>query len=167
MLRYVIILLLLVGIAPVVPILVEARLDSARQEPRETAEADRGSGPRTHRISVDRSGHYVADAYVNGRAMDMLVDTGATVTVLPESIAEDAGIFVAASDYTIPMSTANGTVYAARTVIDRVRIGAIRFQNVEAMVLGDDRLRVPLLGMSALSQLKRFDISSGTLVLVQ
>lgn len=168
MLRYAIILLLLVGIAPLVPMLVETRLGGGHRANAELAEEEEQSaGPRTHRISVDRRGHYVADAYLNGRAIDMLVDTGATVTVLPESVAENAGIFLSSSDYKHPISTANGTVYAARAVIDKLRIGAIRFRNVDAMVLRDDRLDVPLLGMSALSQLKRFDISSGTLVLVQ
>ena len=167
MLRYAIILLLLVGIAPIVPMVVEARLAGTGREAAEPAEAEADSGPRTHRISVDRRGHYVADAYLNGRAIDMLVDTGATVTVLPETVAEDVGIFLSSADYKYPISTANGRVYAAKTVIDKLRIGAIRFRNVEAMVLPEGRLDVPLLGMSALNQLKRFDISSGTLVLVQ
>lgn len=167
MLRYVVILLILVGVAPIVPILVEARIGTDDRANTAQDEVHAGSGPRTHRISVDRRGHYVADAYLNGRAIDMLVDTGATVTALPVSVAEDIGIFLSPSEYKHPIGTANGRVYGARTVIDKVRIGAIRFRNVEAIVLSDDSLGVPLLGMSALSQLRRFDISSGTLVLVQ
>ncbi|MET1413639.1 TIGR02281 family clan AA aspartic protease [Roseibium sp. HPY-6] len=167
MLRYVIILLVLIGLAPIVPSLVEARLNSMDRQDHAEADEEVTSGPRKHRISVDRRGHYVADAYVNGRALDMLVDTGATVTALPKSVARDIGIFLSPSDFKHPIGTANGTVYGARAVIDKLRIGAIRFRNVDAIVLGDESLGVPLLGMSALSQLKRFDISSGTLVLVQ
>lgn len=170
MLRYLVILLLLVGLAPVVPSLVEARLgaaDRTERAEREREDEEETSGPRRHRISVDRRGHYVADAYLNGRGVDMLVDTGATLTALPASVASDIGIFLSASDYKHPIGTANGTVYGARAEIDKIRIGAIRFRNVEAIVLKDDSLGVPLLGMSALGQLKRFDISSGTLVLVQ
>ena len=87
MLRYIVILLLLVGLAPVVPGLVEARLGAADRTDRtereqEHEDADLGSGLKRHRISVDRRGHYVADAYLNGRGVDMLVDTGATLTAL-------------------------------------------------------------------------------------
>ncbi|MEM8702115.1 MAG: TIGR02281 family clan AA aspartic protease [Pseudomonadota bacterium] len=172
MLRYLVILLLLVGLAPVVPSLVEARLGASdrtdrAERQRARRDGEERSGPRRHRISVDRRGHYVADAYLNGRGIDMLVDTGATLTALPASVASDIGIFLSASDYKHPIGTANGTVYGARAVIDKIKIGAIRFRNVDAIILKDDSLGVPLLGMSALGQLKRFDISSGTLVLVQ
>jgi aspartyl protease family protein len=167
MLRYVVILLILIGVAPIVPLIAEGRFGSTDRATLAQDEVEPSSGPRKHRISIDRRGHYVADAYLNGRAFDMLVDTGATVTALPQSVAEDIGIFLKPSDYRHPIGTANGRVYGARAVIDKVRIGAIRFRNVDAIVLSDDSLSEPLLGMSALSQLKRFDISSGTLVLVQ
>lgn len=165
--RYVFVLVLLAGAAPLVPGLIETRLATLQDEGPDAAEATRETGPRTHRISVDRSGHYVADAYLNGRAIDMLVDTGATLTVLPVSVAEDIGIHLRPSDFDMPIGTANGRIYGAGAVIDRLRIGAIRLRNVEAVVLSDERLSSPLLGMSVLGQLKRFDFSSGTLVLVQ
>jgi len=40
-------------------------------------------------------------------------------------------------------------------------------KNVETLVLQEGLLSVPLLGMSALGRLERFDISDDTLVLVQ
>ncbi|MFC6655061.1 TIGR02281 family clan AA aspartic protease [Roseibium salinum] len=75
--------------------------------------------------------------------------------------------YLTESDFKYPAQTANGTVYGARTLIDSLRIGSIRLRNVEAHVLKDASLRTPLLGMSVLNELRRFDMSGGTLVLVQ
>ncbi len=171
--RFVLIFAVFAAVAPMVPSLVKNRL-ATEDGPRayntvsaeETALSDE-SGRRVYRITSNRQGHFVADAFLNGRSIDMLVDTGATVTTLPESVAEDIGIFLSDADYKYSTRTANGTVYAARTVIDSLRIGEIRLRDVDAFVLKDQSLGVPLLGMSVLNQLERFDISDGTLVLVQ
>ncbi|WP_422374800.1 retropepsin-like aspartic protease family protein [Roseibium sp.] len=170
MIRFAVILLVFLALAPLVPILVEKRLGSA-----DTHRADTGiengdgtdTGERIYRITRNRSGHFVAEARLNGTFVDMLVDTGATVTVLPESVAEDIGIFLSEADFTVPIRTANGTARGARTVIDGLRLGDIRLDDIDALVLKDDSLGQPLLGMSVLNQLERFDMSGGTLVLVQ
>ncbi|WP_428643324.1 retropepsin-like aspartic protease family protein [Roseibium sp.] len=167
MLRFVVIFLVFAAVAPLVPILVQSRLETANSAQVEASNSDSESGRRTHRIPRDRQGHFVAGTFLNGRAIDMLVDTGATVVALPEAVAEDIGIFLKNSDYKYSVSTANGTVYAARAVIDSLRIGDIRLRDLEALVLKDQSLATPLLGMSALNRLERFDISDGTLVLVQ
>jgi aspartyl protease family protein len=164
MLRFAIIFLLCLAVAPLVPALVEKRLGAPAGGP--GAEEPEG-GERLYRISRNRQGHFVADAYLNGRAIDMLVDTGATTTVLPESVAEDIGIFIKPSDFKYSIRTANGTVHGARTVIDSLRLGNIRLRNIDALVLKDQSLGEPLLGMTVLNRLQRFDMSGGTLVLVQ
>ncbi|MEM9633190.1 MAG: TIGR02281 family clan AA aspartic protease [Pseudomonadota bacterium] len=165
--RFIVIFLVCIGAAPFLPGLIESRLGASGNLHSASEIEDDDSGERTHRISLNRHGHYVADAYLNGRAVDMLVDTGATVTALPESVADDIGISLSPSDFKYAVGTANGTTYAARAVINGFRIGNIRLRNIDAMVLKDSSLSGPLLGMSVLNQLKRFDISSGTLVLVQ
>lgn len=170
MLRYVILFLVFAAVAPLVPFVMDARLASVRSAPpaeMRAAIADDDDGARSHRIERNSRGHYVAEAELNGRSVAMLVDTGATLTALPETVAEDVGIFLREDDYSLPISTANGTVLAARTVIDEVRIGAISLRGIEALVLKDDSLSEPLLGMSVLNTLQRFDMSGGTLVLVQ
>ncbi|ASP35961.1 TIGR02281 family clan AA aspartic protease [Labrenzia sp. VG12] len=170
MIRFAVILLVFLALAPLVPILVEKRLGS-----QDTPRVDSGlkvddtadTGERIYRISRNGAGHFVAEARLNGTFVDMLVDTGATVTVLPESVAEDIGIFLSESDFTIPIRTANGTARGARTVIDGLRLGDIRLDDIDALVLKDVSLGQPLLGMSVLNRLERFDMSGGTLVLVQ
>ncbi len=168
MLRFVVIFLFCVGLAPFLPRLIEHQFGSEAIEKPETR-TERNDRPvsRTHRISRDRSGHYRTDAQLNGRTVEMMVDTGASLIALPESVAEDIGIFLNPSDYKHPFRTANGVAYAAVTTIDSLRIGNIKLRDVEASVVKDQSLGFALLGMSALNRLKRFDFSEGSLVLVQ
>lgn len=167
MVRFAVILLFFMAIAPLVPYLIEYRLDQVEGGGSRSQEARPDDGERIYRISRNRQGHFVADAYLNGRAVDMLVDTGATVTAVPESVAEDIGVYLSAGDFKYPVQTANGSVDGARIVIDRLRLGDISLKDVEALVLPDESLGEPLLGMSVLNELRRFDMSGGTLVLVQ
>jgi len=170
MVRFAVIFLVFLALAPLVPFVVENRL--AGGESHQSADAGRDdavseSGERVYRMTRNRQGHFVAEARLNGTSVDMLVDTGATITVLPETVAEDIGIFLSEADYKFPVRTANGTTYGARTVIDGFRLGEIRLDSIETLVLRDESLGKPLLGMSVLNQLERFDMSGGTLVLVQ
>jgi len=177
MTRFVVIFLLCLGVAPLVPYLLEHRMGSLDSSERAEAVTpdkgarfeDTGAGPgeRIYRTSRNRQGHFVAEANLNGHAVDMLIDTGATVTVLPESIAANVGVFLTEADYKYKVRTANGTVRAARGVIDRLRLGNIQLRNIDVLVLKDESLGEPLLGMSVLNQLQQFDMSGGTLVLVQ
>src|SRR3981189_2127568 len=57
------------------------------------------------------------------RRRDFLVDTGASVIALREGDAARLGIHPAARDYTANVSTANGTVRAARVELNRVEVG--------------------------------------------
>ena len=70
-------------------------------------------------------------------------------------------------DYNATVSTANGTIKAARTRIAMMDIGGLIVRNVEAMVLPDEALSENLLGLSFLSRLKRFEYANGRLVLEQ
>jgi len=167
MYRFVIVLLVCIAVAPLVPVWLEYQIGPLEQTASEGRETDPDTGDRRHRISANRSGQYVADVRLNGQMFEMLVDTGASATVLPVSVAEDIGIFLANDEFTYRVSTANGTTYAARAIIDRLQIGRISLRNIEALVLQDTSLSIPLLGMTALNELDRFDISNGTLVLIQ
>lgn len=165
--RFLLVLLVCAGLAPLIPQFIEARFGEGPQNQNQNHAAFAASGERKHQIVADRRGHYVADVSLNGRMVEMLVDTGATVTALPMSVAEKAGIVLKNSDFKYKINTANGATMGARAMIDRLQIGAISLRNTEAIVLKDDSLGVALLGMTALNSLDRFDISNGTLVLVQ
>jgi aspartyl protease family protein len=76
-------------------------------------------------LESDRQGHFQVEARVEGRFVDFVVDTGASLVVLRESSAALAGIHPQARDYTATAVTANGKIKAARATIDRIEIGGI------------------------------------------
>ena len=123
----------------------------------------------TRRVSLrsDRSGHFRTEARVDGRDLDFLVDTGATVIALTQKDAERIGIRPFLSEYTTNVNTANGPAKAARARINRIDIGGVVVRDVDALVMPDGALQQNLLGMAYLSKLKRFEYSSGNLVLEQ
>ncbi|NBN64675.1 retropepsin-like aspartic protease family protein [Pannonibacter tanglangensis] len=165
MVRYLLLVLALVALVPFVPKWVETWVPGQTETAAPQAAAS--TSARTLKIPADSSGHFVTPAEVNGKDVEMLVDTGATVVALPQSVARRAGLSLRKEDFTASVATANGTVAAAPVVLKDLRLGAIRLSEVEAIVLPDASLSKSLLGMSALRKLERFDISGDTLVLVQ
>ncbi|MGE0752566.1 MAG: TIGR02281 family clan AA aspartic protease [Variibacter sp.] len=123
--------------------------------------------PRKVVVPRDSRGHYALEASINGRRMDVMVDTGASVVALTKRDASRLGINPAGSDYTSEVHTANGTVRAARVTLDAIEIGDIRVRDVTGLVVPDDALSENLLGLSFLSQLKRYEFSDGRLVMEQ
>lgn len=129
------------------------------------AAAPQRSGTEELRAHAD--GHYYAQAEINGRPLDVMVDTGASMVALTYEDAERAGLRLRPSDFTAQVSTANGMAAVAPVMLDRVRIGRIVVRNVRAAVCERGRLEKTLLGMSFLSRLARVDISAGRLTLVE
>ena len=121
---------------------------------------------RTVTLQSDRRGHFQVDARVDGRAMDFMVDTGASVIALRESSAAKLGIHPARRDYTAKASTANGVVAAAPVMLNRVEVNGITVRDVMAFVMPDEGLSTNLLGMSFLSRVK-WTHDKGRLVLEQ
>ncbi len=111
-------------------------------------------------------GHFHVAADVDGRRLDFMVDTGATSVVLRESDAAWIGIHPKQRDYTVRGNTANGVVYGAPVRLNRVELGSIYVNNVQAVVLPDTALGQNLLGMSFLQHV-RWEQSNGRLVLEQ
>ncbi len=116
-------------------------------------------------IKAGQGGHYHAEAEINGRDIEVLVDTGATMVVLTWEDAESAGLYLSDADFTHQASTANGTARVAPVMLDKVSIGDITVRDVRAMVSERNALHVSLLGMSFLGQLDRVDMRSGTMIL--
>lgn len=118
-------------------------------------------------ISRDGRGHFQVDARIDGRRLGFMVDTGASVIALTESDAARLGVRPSRGDFTAPVSTANGTVKAARTRLSSVDVGGLVVRDVEALILPDNVLSENLLGLSYLARLKRFEYANGRLVLEQ
>lgn len=195
--RYIVLLLILLALAPLAPHYLPrwAESLSQRQPPDRRAEIstpqstekaelspdrfDQGpdcsghaegtlaNGSRYYCIPVESGGHYSAEMEVNGVRVQALVDTGASFLALPESLANSAGIRLSPADFSATVQTANGKTDAARATVRALEVGPIRLEDVEALVLHDDALPSPLLGMSVLRRLSRFAFQGETLVLIQ
>lgn len=126
-----------------------------------------GNPGGSEELRAQADGHYYARAEINGRSLDVMVDTGASMVALTYEDAERAGIRLRPSDFTARVSTANGTAAVAPVTLDRVTIGRVTVRNVQAAVTERGRMNKTLLGMSFLSRLDRVDISSGRLLLVE
>ena len=61
------------------------------------------------RISADRNGHYVSDIQVNGRTLNAIVDTGATLVALRYEDARALGLVFPGDRFDVGVRTANGT----------------------------------------------------------
>jgi aspartyl protease family protein len=118
-------------------------------------------------VERERDGHFHLDSRINGRFIGVLVDTGASMVVLRETDAANAGIRPRMSEYTAVVSTANGKVKGAPATLDRVELGGITVFDVPALVLPDEVLSTNLLGMSFLSRLRRYEVADGRLLLEQ
>jgi aspartyl protease family protein len=122
---------------------------------------------RTVEVRGDQRGQYQVEGTIEGRRMDFIVDTGATVVALRERDAARLGIHPGAREFTASVSTANGVVRAARVRLPSVEVRGIRVFDVQALVLPDAALSENLLGMSFLSRVRRFEIANGRLVMEQ
>lgn len=118
-------------------------------------------------IEPGPGGHYIADVDIQGRRLQMLVDTGASIIALTEEDARAVGIFPSYSDYAVPISTANGSIKAAPVMLREVRIRGISVRDVRAVVLPRGAAAGSLLGMSFLQKLRGFEVASGRLILRQ
>jgi aspartyl protease family protein len=122
---------------------------------------------RNVRLPADARGHFTGEFKLNGRRVDALVDTGATLVAINASTARRIGIDLTPADFKYEVDTANGKAHAASAMIDNLQIGRIYVESVQALVLDDKALDGTLIGMSFLKRLDRYEVANGALVLSQ
>src|ERR1700721_677563 len=130
------------------------------------AQAGPPGPPRPH-IPPDSRGQFLTEGRIDGQRIDFMVDTGASLVALNETSAARFGLRPSRGDYNASVTTANGTIKAARTRLAMVDIGGLVVRDVDAMVLPDEALSENLLGLSFLSKLRRFEYANGKMVLEQ
>ncbi len=135
------------------------------EPPSEGRSASRATLGRTVELKAGAHGHFYSRVHVNGRAVQAMVDTGASIVALTFEDARNAGIHVRDGDYTHRVSTANGVARVAIVTLDSVAIQDIVVRNVRAAVAEPGKLTTTLLGMSFLGQLRRAQMSRGVLLL--
>jgi aspartyl protease family protein len=67
-------------------------------------------------------------------------------------------------NYILPTSTANGTVYGAGVVLDRVELGGFVDADMRAVVNGG-RMNISLLGLDYLDRFRSFSVEGDRLLL--
>ncbi|WP_214476826.1 TIGR02281 family clan AA aspartic protease [Mesorhizobium sp. dw_380] len=118
-------------------------------------------------VNADARGHFSSIFKLNGRQVDGMIDTGATLVAVNTSTARRIGLSLNPSDFSHEVNTANGSIKAAVVMIDRLQIGSISIDDVQAIVLDDKALGTNLIGMSFLNRLDKFQAENGTLLLAQ
>ncbi len=112
-------------------------------------------------------GHYRARTEINGVALNLMVDTGASMVLIPYEDAEAVGIDPDSLDFSVPVATANGRSAVAPVRLGSMRIGSIAVVDVPAAVARPGRLKTGLLGMSFLDRLDETSFQKDRLILRQ
>jgi len=95
-------------------------------------------------------GHYQWPGTINGRAVDFLVDTGASGVAIPAALGRELGL---ASEGKTTANTAGGSVRGDVMRADLTLRGGVTAERIRVVALGglDDN---PLLGMEVLGKLR-------------
>jgi aspartyl protease family protein len=141
--------------------------DTAATERAEVAPHANIAASRSVVIAPSRGGHFRVTGLVDGRRIDFMVDTGATVIALKPEDAATLGIHPTGSDYAGAVKTANGVVRVAPVELNTVEVDDLEVHNVAAVVLPPGVTSENLLGLSFLRRLRRFEYADGKLVLEQ
>lgn len=115
-------------------------------------------------LRAERGGHFFADGWINGNPVRFMVDTGATTVSLSGADAQRLGLNYR-SGKRAQASTANGLITVYVVQLDRVRVGDITLNNVQASV-SEGPSHVALLGMSFLNR-TQMNRDGDTLTLVR
>jgi len=100
-------------------------------------------------LKRDLSGHYRAEAFINGVKTPVMVDTGATSVAISQAFADKLGLH---SINAVRTQTANGDTVTYAIRLESIKLGGIITHNVAASIvpnLGEEML----LGMSFLSRM--------------
>ena len=101
-------------------------------------------------LQADGRGHFVTNGQINGKAMQFMLDTGATLVILGKEDADRIG--VRESDgQPVRVVTANGTAQGRQIRLPSVRVGAVQVYDVPGLVM-PHAMPFVLLGNSFLSR---------------
>ena len=103
------------------------------------AGAVRASGPTPSSgseivLTAGRNGHFRTNGQINGKAIEFMVDTGASSVVISQQDADRLGLDYKNAPQGLA-STANGTAPFRLITLRAVRIGDVEVANVEAAII--------------------------------
>ena len=116
-------------------------------------------------IARGRAGEFSVQTRVNGGAVPMILDTGASAVVLTQEAAKAAGLPLELLNYSVTVDTANGRTRAAAVTLDSIGVGGLVERSVPALIAQPGQLRTSLLGMTFLNRLESWEVRGDRLVL--
>jgi aspartyl protease family protein len=109
-----------------------------------------GGGAREVVIPAGPGGHFVVGGSINGRSVQFLVDTGATLVSMSQAEAQRLGVDFKGGERVL-MQTANGTAPVHVVTLATLRVGDVELAHVQAAVIPAPMPGI-LLGNSVLSR---------------
>lgn len=100
-------------------------------------------------LSAGSNGHFLTQGQINGKSVQLVVDTGASVVSLSTAEADRVGLKYREGQM-VQMSTANGVIPAWRIQLASVQVGDVLVYNVDSVV-SSGSMPFVLLGNSFLS----------------
>lgn len=101
-------------------------------------------------LAAGSGGHFTTAGQINGKAVQFMVDTGATSIAMSSLDADRIGINYKAGQL-VTMATANGTTQGYRVKLTSVRVGDVEVYDVDAVVT-QQAMPFMLLGNSFLTR---------------
>ena len=121
------------------------------------------SNEGTVELTRGPDGHFYADVRINGSYVHMLVDTGASVIALSRDDARTAGLATSIAMNDVIGKGADGAVHGEYAKLDRVELGPLSAEGLEAVVLSNGEQS--LLGQSFLSKFASVQIEGDRMLL--
>lgn len=121
-------------------------------------------------LETNQSGSILVNVTIGETSVPMILDSGASMVILPSEIAAKVGVTIPANPQAIRLVLADGrSIAASGVVIPKMRVGLFEVENVDAAVLEPNALgSEPLLGMTFLGNFKfEIDGPSKTLKLLR
>ena len=85
-------------------------------------------------LPVGLGGHFMSSGAINGRPVQFMVDTGATVVAISQAEAERIGLDFRNAPRAMTQ-TANGAVPVHRVSLNAVRVGEVEVNHIDAIVM--------------------------------
>lgn len=97
------------------------------------------------------SSSFVGQGYVNGKDVEVLADTGASMVIVPEKMAQR---FNLKKGRAMSFKTGGGVVPHYATTIDKLTLGKIELRGIQAAINPEMQTDFILLGMNALNMME-------------
>lgn len=131
-----------------------------------TPEPAPSAGSRAAFIDREDDGHFWARADVSGTQVKFMVDTGASIVALTYFDAQRLGLKPEELDFDSEIRTAGGVTYGAPVTLESIRVGKVKIENINAVILRTE-LEQSLLGMTFLGELHSYEVRQGQMIIRQ